>query len=132
MCLSEDSNPLLNLGFEVSASVCGKAGKLELGGAGWEDQGLEFILGTDLLYWILAMCTPPCCLPSPSLLFLGDASVFSCKPYLSYLLGLRGKRDGWHVFLFQCKGKMQVCVLYLLDASQLRKLKMVQENYFLR
>lgn len=44
--IAQDSNPLLNLSFEVSASFHGKAGKLEMG-VGWEDQGLEFILGTD-------------------------------------------------------------------------------------
>lgn len=46
--IAQDSNPFLNLCFEVSASFHGKAGKLEMRGwrVGWEDQGLEFILGT--------------------------------------------------------------------------------------
>lgn len=68
--IAQDINPLVNLGFEVSANFHGKAGKIDLG-VGWEDRHLEFILGTDSLYWILAMFLSPCCLPTPSPLFMG-------------------------------------------------------------
>lgn len=67
--IAQDSNPLLNLSFEVSASFHGKAGKLEMGGrVGGSRSG---VYPGNWLYWILAMCTSPCCLPTPSPLFMG-------------------------------------------------------------
>lgn len=121
--IAQDGNPLLNLYFEVSASFHGKAGKLEIGSrVGGSRSGVY---------------------PGSRLSLLDPGSVHNSKPivhgstFLMFLcslvshVGFNRKRHGWHVLLFQCKGKVQKCALYLLDASHLRKWKVIQENYFL-